>query len=108
MRVSKPPDYNILCYITNYYIDSEDDASTSDLTSESQPESASESASEFVSNQFNDPDEDISIWLEQQEVQGGRDIEAQGGQTIEVEVPGGQLHRYPVRQRKPTAKAAGY
>jgi hypothetical protein len=104
LRVSKPPNYNILYYITNYYIDSEDDASTSDLTSESQPESASE----FVSNQFNDPDDDISIWLEQQEVQGGRDIEAQGGQTIEVEVPGGQLHRYPVRQRKPTAKAAGY
>ena len=58
----------------------------------------------------------MSIWLEQQgvsyveEAQGSRDIEVQGSQDIveTIEVQGGQLRRYPARQRKPTAKAAGY
>ena len=42
-------------------------------------------------------------------MQGGRDIEVQGSQDIEtIEVQGGQLRRYSVRQYKPTTKAAGY
>lgn len=50
-------------------------------------------------NEFFDND-DISIWLEEQGVHGDQGIR-------DLRDGGVQDRRYPVRRRKPTAKAAG-
>ena len=95
MRVSISLIYKI---ITNCNTDSTDD----DLIVVSQPE--------FELNQFDNDDISMGIWLEEQgvygvqEIQGGQDQggQDQGGQGQRV-----QDRRYPLRQRRATAKAAG-
>ena len=58
-----------------------------------------ESQLEFELNQFFHDDNDISIWLEQQGVYSVQEIQG-------VQDQGVQDRRYPLRQRRPTAKAA--
>jgi hypothetical protein len=61
-----------------------------------------ESEPEFELNQFFDDDNHISMWIEEQGVGVHGDQEIQGLQDQGV-----QDRRYPLRQRRPTAKAAG-
>ena len=61
-----------------------------------------ESRPEFELNQFFDNDDHISMWIEEQGVGVHGDQEIQGLQDQGV-----QDRRYPLRQRRPTAKVAG-
>jgi hypothetical protein len=114
--------------LTNYNIDSEynsiDDSvydSTDNSIVESSTQSIVESAPptvesqlEFELNQFFNDNNDISMWLEQQgvhgiqEIQGvrGQGVQDQGVQDQGVQDQGVQDRRYPLRQRRPIAKAA--